>query len=224
MTDKPRPPELVSQFLRYLNTEDTAAFIRGVSTRYTVATLERMTEHDDAVARRAAVLALGFLGDFHSNAVLGKTLRDLDRCVRILAENGIRNLWARAGNTSQRKQLGIIMRLNTGRQYQLALAKACELLDEAPWFAEAWNQRAIALYALERYDESISDCQMTLELNPYHFGAASGLGQCFLYQREPQRALEYFKRALELNPGLEGVRTQIARLERLLKMPHDKQS
>ena len=31
-----------------------------------------------------------------------------------------------------------------------------------------------------RFAESIKDCQMTLELQPYHFGAASGMGLCHL--------------------------------------------
>src|SRR5690606_24028071 len=101
------PPEIVTLFLRYLDNEDTAAFIRAVSSRYTVATLERLACHGEAVARRAAALALGFLGDFQSNAALGQALRDVDRCVRILAENGIRNLWARAGSHAQRQQLNI---------------------------------------------------------------------------------------------------------------------
>lgn len=32
---------------------------------------------------------------------------------------------------------------------------------------------------LQRYNESIADCKVTLELNPYHFGAASGMGMCY---------------------------------------------
>ena len=42
-------------------------------------------------------MALGFVGDFSQNAALGRALHDRDRGVRLLADNGIRQLWRRDG-------------------------------------------------------------------------------------------------------------------------------
>jgi predicted O-methyltransferase YrrM len=42
------------------------------------------------MARRAAILALGALGDYTSNTAMGRALQDADRGVRILADNAIR--------------------------------------------------------------------------------------------------------------------------------------
>jgi tetratricopeptide (TPR) repeat protein len=92
-----------------------------------------------------------------------------------------------------------------------------ELIDEAPFFAEAWNQRAIAHFQRGRYDDSANDCFQTLELNPYQFASAVGMGQCYLEMNEPQPALDCFRRALKLNPGLEDVRAQVTYLERALE-------
>ena len=48
---------------------------------------------------------------------------------------------------------------------------------------QGYNRRATVLFLLGRYQESIEDCQLVLELNPYHFGAASGMGMCYRCER-----------------------------------------
>jgi tetratricopeptide (TPR) repeat protein len=162
-------------------------------------------------------MALGFLADFTSNTVLGRRLRDSDRGVRMLAENGLREIWCRDGSDSQQLWMRKLIRLNISKQSPVAIEQASLLIDEAPWFAEAWNQRAIAYYRVGRYAESVDDCSQTLELNPYHFAAAVGMANCYLQLNDGYAALECFRRALKLNPNLERVRTQAARLQKVLK-------
>ena len=212
-----RAPALAGFYQAYLTNQDTAAFVKNVSRQYASGTLERLATHARRDVRRAAALAIGFLGDYDSNHVLGRCLVDEDRAVRTIAENGIRSLWRRAGNHAQRQQLASIVRLNSAQRYREVLDAASELIVRLPNLAEAWNQRAIAHYNLGHYHESIRDCHETLELNPYHFDAATGLGQCFLQMHDQSAALESVRRALRLNPGLEGVRTGIEYLERALK-------
>jgi len=214
---KPRRPLLERLYHRYLETEDTAGFVRAVGERYLTCTLARLAAGGSHVSRRAAVLAITFLGDFSHNAVLGRALKDRDRGVRLLADQGIRQLWRRDGSPQQRQKLTRLCRLNQNDQYDAALAAANELIAEAPWLAEAWNQRAIAHFARRRFCEAADDCHQTLELNAYHFGAAVGLAHAYLHLDEPLAALESFRRALALHPDLEDVRGQIARLERTLE-------
>jgi len=200
----------------YLADQNLEAFTSRISGRYSIGTLERIAERGSRISRRGAVLALGLLADFESNAVLGRALTDEDRGVRTLAEDALRAVWCRAGNQRERKHLATVIELNEARQFRPAIARATELIGRAPWFAEAWNQRAIGYFGCGRYAESIHDCQQALELNPYHFAAAAGMGQSYLQLRQFSGALESFRRALRLNPGLEGVRAQIASLERKL--------
>ena len=80
--------------------------------------------------------------------------------------------------------------------------------------AEAWNQQAIAEFSLFEYEESALNCQRALEINPYHYNAAMGLGHCYLQMDQPILALEAFRGALKTNPNLECVRSQIRQLER----------
>lgn len=208
---------LLSFYNEYLDSKDATGFVRRTSRLYTTGTLERLLTTAPRTVRRAAALALGHIGRYESNVSLGRALTDPDRGVRTLAEDAIRSVWCRAGNKLQQHRLDAIVRLNSKKQHHSAAGRATELLREAPWFAEAWNQRAIAHFGLRRYVESIGDCREALEINPYHFAAAAGMGQCYLQLGNAASALECFRRALRLNPGLEGVRASIQHLERTLR-------
>jgi len=212
-----RIPFLSTLYEQYLDNQDAAGFISQVSQRYTPGTLQRLADHHTREVRRAAVLALGFIGDYAVNHAMGRALLDDDRTVRMLAENGIRSVWTRAGNEEERQELGVIIRLNTAQQYKEAARRASELIDKAPWFAEVWNQRAIARFNLGQFAESIRDGHQALEINPYHFVAATSMGQAYLELKNPVSALECFRRALRLNPDLEGVRAEVIRLARMVE-------
>jgi tetratricopeptide (TPR) repeat protein len=209
-----RHPLLDRLYLRYLDDENSAAFIRAVSTHYARPTLERLAAYGQYLARRGAILALSYVGDYRSSPVLARALHDSDRVVRMLAENGLFDLWSRDGSESQQQKMRIVVRLNDAHQFDEAYDQASQLIEEAPQFAEAWNQRAIACYQLGRYEDAANDCQQTLDLNPYHFAAALGMAHCYLDLDEGLAALECFRRALDLNPNLEAIRNQIEYLER----------
>jgi tetratricopeptide (TPR) repeat protein len=218
VTQPPAPTSRLDQlYLRYLDTEESAAFVQSVAQNYLLTTLERLASCGQHVSRRAAVLAIGYLGNFSHNAVLGRALHDRDRAVRLIADTGIRSLWRRDGSDRQQQSLSRICRLNDNQQHQAAIEAAGALIQEAAWFAEAWNQRAIGSFALNRWEDAANDCHQTLEINPYHFGAAVGMGHCYLEMDDPFAALECFRRAVKLNPDLEDVRAQIDYLQRTLE-------
>lgn len=169
------------------------------------------------MSRRAATLALTFLGDYRSNSVLGRRMSDSDRGVRMLAENGIRELWTRDGSIEERQWLSSLVRLNRSDRFRQVIQEATRLLAVAPGFAEVLNQRAIARFNLKHYRKSAEDCRQTLELNPYHFAAAVGMANCYLELNNAVAALDSFRRALLVNPSLEAVRTQVHFLERALE-------
>jgi tetratricopeptide (TPR) repeat protein len=55
-----------------------------------------------------------------------------------------------------------------------------------------------------------------IKRNPAHFGALAGYGQIYLRLDEPEKALDYFKRALAVNPNMTGVEVQIRLIEHSL--------
>lgn len=217
-----RRPVLTTMYLRYLNDEDTAGFVNAVSQRYTVAVLEKIVLQGSLLARRAATMALGFLGDIDSTPVMTRALHDQDCGVRLLAETGLRELWCRDGGDGQRERLRILVHLNLSELYDVAVEAADELIAASPWIAEAWNQRAIALFNLQEFDDSARDCEQALARNPYHYAAAVGLANCHLERKNPKQALVAFRHALELNPDLDSVRSQIELLEQEIEDSREK--
>jgi tetratricopeptide (TPR) repeat protein len=216
-TDPARTPVLLLQYQQYLDRQDSARFAVEVSKCYTPGTLQRLTRHGSREIRRAAVTALGLVGDYDANHTLGCAMLDPDRTVRTIAESGIRAVWMRAGNEAERQELNVIVRLNAAQLHKEAIARSTKLIERAPWFAEVWHQRAVGHFAIGRLVESIRDCHQALEINPYHFVAATSMGQAYLELHNPVSALECFRRALRLNPDLEGVRVQVARLTRTVE-------
>ena len=213
----PEAPLLDAFYNEYLSHETSADFVARVSRNYTLGTLSRLAAYGSRTSRRAAILAIGFLGNFDTNEVMGRALHDEDRVVRLIAENSIRELWYRDGNELQQQQLQCIIRLNNSLRCDQAAREASRLIREVDGFAEAWNQRAIAYYQLERFSESVRDCRQALKRNPYHFAAAVGMGHCYLEMCDALAALECFRWALQVNPDMENVRAQVGYLQRTLE-------
>jgi tetratricopeptide (TPR) repeat protein len=83
---------------------------------------------------------------------------------------------------------------------------AVKLLDSIvvlrPDYVEAWNRRATLHYMRKDLTSSIADIRQTLAREPRHFGALAGLGMIMQELGEDKRALEVYRRAIEVNPHL----------------------
>lgn len=87
------------------------------------------------------------------------------------------------------------------------------LIDHAPDFAEGYNGRATAYFQQGRFGLSVEDIRRTLELNPRHFGAMTGLALILEELGEIDGALLAWREVERLNPGREGLSEAIRRLE-----------
>lgn len=192
-------------------------FRLAVTARYNEASLERLLGSGSVETRRAAVLALGLLGTMNVNLSLASLLHDDDAQVCELASDALWSLWFRGDSEENNRELQRLIRLDVSREScEMVLAGFQALVRKAPRFAEAYNQRAIAYFRLEEFGKSILDCEKVLRLNPVHFGAASGMGQCFMKQRKLRAALRCYRRAHRINPRLDGIPEVIQSIERML--------
>jgi tetratricopeptide (TPR) repeat protein len=86
---------------------------------------------------------------------------------------------------------------------------ALKLLDATiklrPDYVEAWNRRATLYYLRNDYGRSLADIQQVLVREPRHFGALAGLGMIMQDLGDDKRALEAFRKALDVNPHLDKV-------------------
>ena len=190
---------------------------KEVESSYNEATLERLVACSDPEVRQAAVLALGLTGSMNVNARLAARLHDEDPIVSELAADALWSIWFRADTKENNQELQRLMRQRVdASNAAVVLAGFNTLIAKTPRFAEAYNQRGIAYFRLGDLAHSVADCEKVLRLNPYHFGAAGGLAQCFMKQKKLRAALRTYRRANRINPKLDGVRQVIDSLERML--------
>lgn len=77
-----------------------------------------------------------------------------------------------------------------------------QVIEAAPDYAEAYNQRAFVRFLREHYDSSLSDLEKTLELEPKHFGALAGLYHVLLRQNRTKAAFGAIQEAVTIHPWL----------------------
>ena len=132
-------------------------------------------------------------------------------------EREIWAIWIEAGD----EKLDHMMDFGVGAMHQGQFGPALEsfnaIIAADPGFAEGWNKRATLYYYMGRFDESISDVERTLALEPRHFGALSGMGLISTALEDEASALEWFERALEVNPHMPGIEHQADLLRERLK-------
>ena len=87
------------------------------------------------------------------------------------------------------------------RQIGAGLAKADDLLEFHPEFAEAWNKRATLYFMAGQLDQSVSDIIQTLTLEPRHFGALSGLLQILEARGDYARAIKVVAQLRQIAPA-----------------------
>ncbi|MCL4801017.1 MAG: tetratricopeptide repeat protein [Burkholderiales bacterium] len=172
----------------------------------------------DPAARVHAALALARSGEMQDVPALLERLREDDApLVRGLAERAIWAIWSRSGDDATDALLARGVAEMQGGELDAAVATFTQVIERRPDFAEGWNKRATALFLRGDYRRSLADCDEVMRRNPYHFGALAGYGQIYLRLGEDRKALEHLRRALALNPTMEGVRALVEALEARLR-------
>lgn len=170
----------------------------------------------DAAQRARAVTWIANHGTPADAEVLRQRLTDESPFVRGFAEQGLWLLWSRSGD----KEIDALMAKGVeqmqAEQFEASIATFTEVIRRMPGFAEGWNRRATVLYLAGEYKRSIADCDEVIRRNPHHFGALAGYGQIYFQLEQYEKAIEYWKRALEVNPNMIGVELNIKGAELLL--------
>jgi len=174
-------------------------------------------KHSDAAVRAEAVVWLANRGSMADQPLLLQRLRDDSPFVRGYAERGLWLLWSRSGDAAIDRSLAQGVEQMQAGQLEQAIATFSEVIRRRPAFAEGWNKRATAYYLGGDLPRSLADCDEVMKRNPSHFGALSGYGQIYFQLERYDKAIEYWRRALDVNPNMIGVEQNIRQTEQLLK-------
>ena len=91
------------------------------------------------------------------------------------------------------------------------------IIATEPDWSEAWNKRATVLYLMKEYESSLADIQITLALEPRHFGALSGQALNYIELNLYEKAIESYKAAQKIYPIMDSAKKMILQLEELIK-------
>ena len=178
--------------------------------------LEALAEADGS-ARLAGVRRLAEIGTMADVEALLKRLRDADDQVRLHAADAMWRIWGRSGDA----EIDDLYLRGTaemqGGNFRDALATFDRIVLLKPDFAEGWNKRATIRFLLGDYENSLMDCDEVFKRNPYHFGALAGAGQIHIMLGHLEQALDFFRRALAVNPNLEEPAQMKEMIERHLR-------
>ncbi len=141
-------------------------------------------------------------------------LKGADPVAAAQIERRIFEIWSQSGSPS------MDLLLTRGRDAleagdtTLAIRHFTALIDHAPEFAEGYNGRATAYFQAGRYGLALEDIRKTLQLNPRHFSAMTGLALILEELGEREGALDAWREVERLHPNREGLKDAISRLER----------
>jgi len=170
----------------------------------------------DAEERRRGARGLAIVGRMEDAPKLIAALRDADERVRAVAELALWAVWSRSGDARVDDLFSKGVAEIGEQRFPEAIATFTRIIELKPGFAEGWNKRATAYFLAGEFRRSLMDCDEVIKRNPQHFGVLSGYGQIYLRLDQPERALEYFRRALAVNPNLEGVQGLAEKLDSMI--------
>ena len=171
---------------------------------------------EDADQRAEALAWIANHGSAADSAIMEQRLRDASPYVRGMAEQALWQLWSHSGDDAVDALLARGVEQMHAQQFDDAIATFSEVIRMKPDFAEGWNKRATVLFLAGEYRRSLADCDEVIKRNPLHFGALAGYGQIYFHLEQYEKAIEYWERALRVNPNMPGVERDIEAARELI--------
>lgn len=206
------PVEFVKTVKPVLERKDLSGLLTLLKSRWSSAQIVSLLASPCCDARKVAALSLGLVGGKCCLHELAGQLRDPDPMVNQMAEHAMWSIWFRGGTEEANHHLCRGAKAIDRGDYVHAITHFDQALRLCPDFSEAYNQRALAEYLLERFDASILDCRKTIERMPIHFGAWAGMGHCHAHQGRLPEAVSCYEKALSINPHMTQIREAVDEL------------
>ncbi|UDL87898.1 hypothetical protein LGH82_22390 [Mesorhizobium sp. PAMC28654] len=120
--------------------------------------------------------------------------------------------WSQSGSASIDLMMQWSQKAIENQKFDVALDFLDQVVTLQPNYAEGWNRRATVHFMMKNFGKSMSDIDHTLQLEPRHFGALSGLAQIMALTGHKQSALEAWQKVLAIYPMMRSAQDQVATL------------
>lgn len=141
---------------------------------------------------------------------------DLKRAKTQAAADGVARRIVEEWTNSGSATIDLLMQWSLQAIEKQSYPVALDFLDQVivlqPDYAEGWNRRATVHFLMNNYSKSMADIEKTLQLEPRHYLALSGMGQIFLALDRKELALKAYERVLELFPMKRDIQNRVGEL------------
>ncbi|MEW9805851.1 hypothetical protein ABUE31_07650 [Mesorhizobium sp. ZMM04-5] len=120
--------------------------------------------------------------------------------------------WNHSGSASIDLMMGWSKTAMESKKYDVALDFLDQIVTMDPGYAEGWNRRATVHFLMNNYAKSMADIHHTLQLEPRHFGALSGMGQIMKSSGRDELALQAWQRVLDIYPMMRSAQSEVSTL------------
>ena len=114
-------------------------------------------------------------------------------------------VWLGSGGDTTNLLISRVRSAIEKKEYDLAIQLLDSVIEFKPEYVEGWNQRATVYYMKQDYTRALADLAQVLAREPRHFGALFGVGVIMQEFGDDRRALEVYRRALELDPHMKRI-------------------
>ncbi|MEQ8295097.1 MAG: hypothetical protein RIB55_01290 [Nitratireductor sp.] len=120
--------------------------------------------------------------------------------------------WMKSGSAT----VDLLLQWSSEATRKQDFAVALDFLDQIvtlePGYAEGWNRRATVHYMMDSYSKAMADIERTLNLEPRHFGALSGMGAILKATGRKELALRAYERVLAIYPMMRNAQNEVVTL------------
>ncbi len=131
-------------------------------------------------------------------------------------ENKIWAIWMNSDDEKVNDLMDLGLKEIDKGDYTTAIQIFSEMIDMDPDFAEGWNKRATVYYLRGNFKDSMKDIDETLEREPRHFGALSGLASIQDLIGDDWGKLKTLQKLVEIMPYNSELAKQLKELEQKL--------
>jgi tetratricopeptide (TPR) repeat protein len=120
--------------------------------------------------------------------------------------------WSDSGSATINLMMQWSQKAIEAQKFDVALDFLDQVVTLDPTYAEGWNRRATVHFMMKSYGKSMADIEQTLQLEPRHFGALSGMAQIMADTGHKKSALEAWQRVLAIYPMMRSAQGQVSTL------------
>ena len=146
------------------------------------------------------------------DALFGQLKRERNEKAAERIASRISEEWNHSGSASIDLMMTWSQTAMEGKKFDVALDFLDQVVTMEPTYAEGWNRRATVHFMMQNYAKSMADISHTLQLEPRHFGALSGMGQIMKNTGRDELALQAWQRVLDIYPMMRSAQDEMATL------------